>query len=366
MHEKRFAVAVLFLFFLFLAGVSPARAADPVGTVTVADGRCLILRDGQSLDAAVDQPVMLKDEVETDRGAQLSILFTDESRLTLDESSHAAIDTYVFNDSNAELLFKFTKGTFRAVTGEIVKANPEGFNMQTPLATIGIRGSDIYSIVKPDEEEAGALELGEGHALEIKTSKQTVRITKSGMRTRILPTGVIFTPTAIPPSMFNAILRLGAAAPSGPTPSGSAAPAPQQSRSSSETQSPTTLKSSSGTAKTAPALTGTRDTAPTLKTAPTGTTTVTPTLKTAPTGTTAITPTLKTAPAPTTVTPTLKTAPTITTVTPVPTAPTVKTPVLTTPTVKTPVTSPTVVQPVIVPTAPVVEPKPTIRPRIRQ
>ncbi|WP_316899544.1 FecR domain-containing protein [Pseudodesulfovibrio indicus] len=356
MSDKRPVVLALFLLFLLLAGASPARASEPVGTVTVANGRCVILRGGQSLDAAVNQPVMLKDEVDTDKGAELSILFSDQSRLTLDESSHAAIDTYVFNDSNAEVLFKFTKGTFRAVTGEIVKANPEGFNMETPLATLGIRGSDVYSIVKPDEEEAGALELGEGHALEIKTSKQTMRITKSGMRTRILPTGVIFMPTAIPPSMFNAILRLGASAPSAPAPTGNTAPAqsrssseapapaPAQTRSSSEPQAPTTFAAPVDTAPTAPA--------PMLKTAPTGTTTVAPTLKTPVTTTT---PTVRT---PVTTTPTVKT--------PVTTTPTVKTPVTTTPTLKTPV-----VQPVITPTAPtvktpVVEPKPTVRPRIRQ
>ncbi|MGE4192979.1 MAG: FecR domain-containing protein [Pseudodesulfovibrio sp.] len=344
MSDKRFVVLALFLLFLLLAGASPARASEPVGTVTVANGRCVILRGGQSLDAAVNQPVMLKDEVDTDKGAELSILFSDQSRLTLDESSHAAIDTYVFNDSNAEVLFKFTKGTFRAVTGEIVKANPEGFNMETPLATLGIRGSDIYSIVKPDEEEAGALELGEGHALEIKTSKQTMRITKSGMRTRILPTGIIFMPTAIPPSMFNAILRLGASAPSAPAPAGNAAPAqsrssseapaPAQTRSSSDPQAPTTFAAPVDAAPTAPV--------PMLKTAPTGTATVAPTLKT----------------------PATTTAPTVRT--PVTTTPTVKTPVTTTPTLKTPV-----VQPVITPTVPtvktpVVEPKPTVRPRIRQ
>ncbi|AMK11300.1 FecR family protein [Pseudodesulfovibrio indicus] len=344
MSDKRFVVLALFLLFLLLAGVSPARASEPVGTVTVANGRCVILRGGQSLDAAVNQPVMLKDEVDTDKGAELSILFSDQSRLTLDESSHAAIDTYVFNDSNAEVLFKFTKGTFRAVTGEIVKANPEGFNMETPLATLGIRGSDIYSIVKPDEEEAGALELGEGHALEIKTSKQTMRITKSGMRTRILPTGVISMPTTIPPSMFNAILRLGASAPSAPAPAGntapaqsrssSEAPAPAPTRSSSDPQAPTTFAAPVDAAPTAPV--------PMLKTAPTGTATVAPTLKT----------------------PATTTAPTVRT--PVTTTPTVKTPVTTTPTLKTPV-----VQPVITPTVPtvktpVVEPKPTVRPRIRQ
>lgn len=224
MQNKRIIFAAAVLSALVLLSV-PARAAEQVGTVATAVGECLIIRDSRPLTAEADQPILLKDELETRQGAHLSVLFKDESRLTLDESSRASIDTYVYNDSNAELLFKFTQGTFRAITGGIVKANPEGFNMETPLATLGIRGSDIYSIVQPDSEEAGAIELGAGHALEVKTSRQTLRITESGMRVRISSTGIIFQPTPIPPSMFNAIIRLGnAAKPTTPAPAAPAAP----------------------------------------------------------------------------------------------------------------------------------------------
>ena len=223
MLNMRTPVAALILIALILLAF-PAFAANQVGVVQSANGECVIIRDSQSLAAEPDQPILLKDELTTGPGAQLSVLFKDQSTLTLDESSRAAIDTYVFDDSNANLLFKFTQGTFRAVTGELVKANPEGFNMETPLATLGIRGSDIYAIVQPDGEEAGAIELGEGHALEVKTARQTVRITESGMRVRISVTGIIFQPTPIPPSMFNSIIRLGTASkPVAPAP---AAPAP--------------------------------------------------------------------------------------------------------------------------------------------
>ncbi len=44
------------------------------------------------------------------------------------------------------------QGTFRAVTGEIVKSNPESFKMQSPLATIGIRGSETAHTVPPQGE----------------------------------------------------------------------------------------------------------------------------------------------------------------------------------------------------------------------
>jgi hypothetical protein len=318
----------LALLAILILSAVPAWATEQVGSVRVATGECLIVRENKTLAAEQDQPVMLKDELKTGAGAQLSVLFKDETTLTLDESSHASIDTYVFDDSNAELLFKFTQGTFRAITGEIVKANPEGFNMKTPLATIGIRGSDVYSIVQPDGEEAGALHLGPSHALEIKTAKQVLRITQSGLRSRISVTGIIFKPTAIPPTMFNSILRLGSAPKAAPK-TDSAAPA-VTGKSAKETPTKTLMKT------------------PTKELKQT-TTTTTPTLKNTNTTTT---PTLQTAP-----TPTVKTAPTAT--------PTVKTAPMTTPTAPVIAPSPTV-KPVIIAPTPVVEPKPVIKPRIRQ
>lgn len=268
--------------FMLLAGLllhAPAMAAEAVGSVEAAKGQCRIIRGGDTLAAETGGPVMLDDAVTTGPGAEMTIVFADETVLTLAESSRAAIDGYVYSDDAANLLFKFTKGTFRTITGEIVKRNPEGFNMETPLATIGIRGSDVYAVITPDGEETGALHLGENHALEVKTAMQTVRITESGLRVRISPAGLIFTPTRIPPSMFNSMLRLGSAAPAAPE-APEAAPAKSAPASEKSTTSPTMTKSTSGKGSTS------RRNAPTLeKTAPR----MTPLQKTEPT----VTPTIK-------------------------------------------------------------------------
>ena len=192
--------------FLLLAGCmfsAAAMAAGAIGAVDTVTGQCRLLRGSDTLGAEPRQPVMLNDAVSTGEDARLSIVFLDETVLTLDESSHAAIDSYVYSDDASNLLFKFTKGTFRTITGGIVKQNPEGFNMETPLATIGIRGSDVYAIVQPDGEETGALHLDENHVLEVKTRLQTVRITQSGLRVKISPTGVISAPSPIPPDVLD-------------------------------------------------------------------------------------------------------------------------------------------------------------------
>ncbi|BDQ34356.1 FecR family protein [Pseudodesulfovibrio portus] len=282
--------------FLLSAGLllcGPAMAADSIGAIRSATGECSILRDGDTLTAEVEQPVMLNDEVSTGENAQLSIVFLDETVLTLAESSHAAIDNYVYSDDASNLLFKFTKGTFRTITGTIVKQNPEGFNMQTPLATIGIRGSDVYAIVQPEGEEAGALHLGESHALEVSTPLQTVRITESGLRVRIAPTGLIFAPTRIPPSIFNTMLNIGSATPAAPSGGEAATPgtksAPAKTRSGTTGEVPTTPTKRTPTQKVPTLKTPSRTPSPTLNTTPIKTPLLTP-LPTTPTKTPTRTP----------------------------------------------------------------------------
>lgn len=253
--KHRLPVVGFHIFFaILLTGLlcTPAMAADPIGSVNTVTGECHIIRGNDTLTAEVQQPVMLNDELSTGKNARLGIVFLDETTLTLDESSQASIDNYVYNDEASNLLFKFTKGTFRTVTGGIVKQNPEGFNMETPLATIGIRGSDVYAIIQPEGEETGALHLGENHALEVKTEQQTIRITESGLRVKISPEGVIFTPTRIPASMFNTMLNLGSATPSGSqsAPSGSTSSAPNKKMSETSAGSSSGIKNGTTTKST--------------------------------------------------------------------------------------------------------------------
>lgn len=220
------ASSMLFLGILLFAMLcsAPALASEQIGAVDTVTGECLIVRGEERFKAELNQPIMLKDEVSTKMGAQISILFVDETRLTLDESSHASIDNYVYSDKNSDLLFKFTKGTFRTITGGIVKRNPEGFNMETPLASLGIRGSDIYAIVQPTGEEAGALHLGDNHTLEIETPIQAASIRESGLRVRIFTNGIISPPSAIPPAMYERMEGLGPSPQPAPATEGSVTP----------------------------------------------------------------------------------------------------------------------------------------------
>ncbi len=87
------------------------------------------------------------DIIRTGAGARILIVFEDNSELTLSENAVVTIDRFV-HDASAEAspgrqAIDFAKGIFRFTTGRIGKLAPQEVALNTPVATIGIRGTDF-------------------------------------------------------------------------------------------------------------------------------------------------------------------------------------------------------------------------------
>ena len=86
------------------------------------------------------------DVVETAPGTQAVLAFRDETRVTVGSASRYRIDSFVFDNKNAgdgRMLTSLLKGTVRALSGLIAKANNKNVSYSTSTATIGIRGTDV-------------------------------------------------------------------------------------------------------------------------------------------------------------------------------------------------------------------------------
>lgn len=84
------------------------------------------------------------DLVETARGAQGVLVFRDDTRLTLGSQTRLRLDNFVYDERNAgegRFLASILRGTVRALTGLIAKANNRNVGFSTATATIGIRGT---------------------------------------------------------------------------------------------------------------------------------------------------------------------------------------------------------------------------------
>jgi len=86
------------------------------------------------------------DLVETGSGTRAIMAFRDDTRITLGGATRFRVDNFVFDDKNAgegRFLVSLLKGSVRALTGLIGKANNRNVGFSTATATIGIRGTGL-------------------------------------------------------------------------------------------------------------------------------------------------------------------------------------------------------------------------------
>ncbi len=84
--------------------------------------------------------------VETGTSARGVLAFRDDSRLTLGASTRFKVDTFVFdakNPTEGQFLVSLLRGSMRALTGLIGRANNRNVGFSTATATIGIRGTGL-------------------------------------------------------------------------------------------------------------------------------------------------------------------------------------------------------------------------------
>jgi len=86
------------------------------------------------------------DLVETGNGTRAILAFRDDTRITLGATTRFRVDNFVYDEKNAgegRFLASVLRGSVRALTGLIAKANNRNVGFSTATATIGIRGTGV-------------------------------------------------------------------------------------------------------------------------------------------------------------------------------------------------------------------------------
>lgn len=117
----------------------PALAAEPVGSVTRLKGEASA--GGRPL--AQGAPIQQGDELATGPEARLEVRFSDGSVLTMGGDGRLTVDQLVFDPAAAKGLARFRQaaGAFLVQTGAIAKLPGRPLFVETPVATIGVRGT---------------------------------------------------------------------------------------------------------------------------------------------------------------------------------------------------------------------------------
>ena len=122
--------------------------ADPIGDIVESTGVSKIVRQNEDLNNLNNLPIELNDIAETAMGS-MKIEFLDKAQLDLKEHSEVLIDEIYYDPdpSLSKMSMKFTMGTARFASGSLGLVNKANIDIQTPTATIGIRGTDFTTTI---------------------------------------------------------------------------------------------------------------------------------------------------------------------------------------------------------------------------
>lgn len=136
---------VLLPFFAFAAW---GEAAAVVKSVS---GEARLIKNGVERAAQKGDKIEVKDKIKTLKNSNLSLIFSDNTVVTVGQNSEFSVDEYLFEPSEKKGRFggNLQKGSLACVTGLIAKMNPESMKMQAKTATMGIRGT--YFLIEVEE-----------------------------------------------------------------------------------------------------------------------------------------------------------------------------------------------------------------------
>ena len=125
-----------------------------IGTITEqANSPASIQRSKTTLNGTKGTGVEMEDAIKTSQG-KVGITFADDTRVQVNENSKLVIDDFVYDPKAkaGKVALNMASGTVRYASGAIAKNNPSKVAINTPTATIAVRGTDFTATV----DELGA------------------------------------------------------------------------------------------------------------------------------------------------------------------------------------------------------------------
>ncbi len=145
----RWAVGLLAVSTLQLPAVAMSETAQAaiVGEATMVIGTARITNaSGQSVVVDKGAAIRVGDRVETEVGGHVHLRFVDGGRVSVRPSSRLQIESY--NHSNdkpalSAIKFRLDEGVVRSITGAWGEVARDRFRLNTPMAAIGVKGTDF-------------------------------------------------------------------------------------------------------------------------------------------------------------------------------------------------------------------------------
>jgi hypothetical protein len=143
----RIGIALSGLLLAALPAAASHADTDAVGYVKTLSGTGTLTTTGEEVGRTVSvaMPLHEHDRVETGRDGQIGITFCDDTRITLGPNSRVDLARFIFKpvDKNYGFVLRLAYGTMQYLSGLTAKLAPDAMSIETPGATIAVRGTRL-------------------------------------------------------------------------------------------------------------------------------------------------------------------------------------------------------------------------------
>lgn len=179
------------------AQIGSLNDVSPIGAVEEITGDAQIIRaDGTSETLTLGTPVYQGDTIETSNDGAVNIVFIDETSMAVSENARLSLDEYQFDPSteSGTTNLSVLRGVFVFTSGLIGRDDPDDVKIDTPVGSIGIRGTIIAGNIQPNGKSEisvleGAIVIQNG-LMETTLSEQYETVSLSSFRSNIVNIGV--------------------------------------------------------------------------------------------------------------------------------------------------------------------------------
>jgi hypothetical protein len=143
---------------LSVTGLAPAaEPEDPAGKVELVSGQVRVEDAAQAgRPVRVGEPVRAGESIVTGTDGEVHLEMADGGTIAVRPNTRLRIAEYrARGDDQDRSILNLLAGGFRSITGWIGKFNPRGYQIRTPTATIGVRGTDHEPLVIPEGSSEG-------------------------------------------------------------------------------------------------------------------------------------------------------------------------------------------------------------------
>ena len=135
---------------------------EPIGQVETLAGTVVAVRaDGLRVELEVGDSIFQGDTLESGNDGAIGVVLADQTTFSMAENGSMVMDEMVYDPGTQEggIGVSVLQGVFTFVSGEIAKTDPDAMTLSTPVATIGIRGTQVALSYDPADEGGEGLKI---------------------------------------------------------------------------------------------------------------------------------------------------------------------------------------------------------------